>query len=165
MQPAIAEGEHAPTDDVASDDAHAEHQDHRGQKAETGNRPPENTLVYRRKAVVDPAPERVKDPRGGDCRNCDEEPGDQPDLEPRLHHYSEYDMRHRKPQTRGRALVTGGAVRLGRAIAVGLADAGFDVVIGYHRSAAAARATVRDLRGRGVRALAVRADLREPAAG
>ena len=74
-------------------------------------------------------------------------------------------MRHRKPQTRGRALVTGGAVRLGRAIAVGLADAGFDVVIGYHRSAAAARATVRDLRGRGVRALAVRADLREPAAG
>jgi len=73
-------------------------------------------------------------------------------------------MRHRKPQTRGRALVTGGAVRLGRAIALGLADAGFDVVIGYHRSAAAARATVRDLRGRGARALAVRTDLREPAA-
>ena len=73
-------------------------------------------------------------------------------------------MRHRKPQTRGRALVTGGAVRLGRAIALGLADAGFDVVIAYHRSAAAARATVRDLRGRGAHALAVRTDLGEPAA-
>jgi NAD(P)-dependent dehydrogenase (short-subunit alcohol dehydrogenase family) len=42
-------------------------------------------------------------------------------------------------------LVTGGAVRLGRAIALGLADAGFDVAIAYHRSGAAARATVRDL--------------------
>jgi NAD(P)-dependent dehydrogenase (short-subunit alcohol dehydrogenase family) len=73
-------------------------------------------------------------------------------------------MRYRKPQTRARALVTGGGVRLGRAIALGLADAGFDVVIAYHRSAAAARATVRDLRGHGARALAVRTDLREPAA-
>jgi len=73
-------------------------------------------------------------------------------------------MRHRKPQTRGRALVTGGAVRLGRAIALGLADARFDVVIAYQRSVGAARATVRDLRRRGARALAVRADLRDAAA-
>src|SRR3989338_5775030 len=38
---------------------------------------------------------------------------------------------------RPRALVTGGAVRLGRAIALGLAGAGMDVAIGYHRSARA----------------------------
>ena len=40
------------------------------------------------------------------------------------------------------ALVTGGAARLGRAIALALAGEGCDVAIGYHRSAAAARATV-----------------------
>jgi NAD(P)-dependent dehydrogenase (short-subunit alcohol dehydrogenase family) len=73
-------------------------------------------------------------------------------------------MRHGKPQTRGRALVTGGAVRLGREIALGLADAGFDVVIGYHRSAVAARATVRDLQRRGGRAFALHADLRDDGA-
>src|SRR3989442_5243598 len=73
-------------------------------------------------------------------------------------------MTRRNPQTRRRALVTGGAVRLGRAIALGLADAGFDVALGYHRSAAAARATVRALRRRGAAAVALRADLREAAA-
>jgi NAD(P)-dependent dehydrogenase (short-subunit alcohol dehydrogenase family) len=73
-------------------------------------------------------------------------------------------MPRRQPQTRPRALVTGGAVRLGRAIALGLADAGFDVAIGYHRSATAARTTVRDLRRRGARAVALRADLRDAAA-
>ena len=73
-------------------------------------------------------------------------------------------MTRRNPQTRRRALVTGGAVRLGRAIALGLADAGFDVAVGYHRSAAAARATVRALRRRGAAAVALRADLREAAA-
>jgi NAD(P)-dependent dehydrogenase (short-subunit alcohol dehydrogenase family) len=57
------------------------------------------------------------------------------------------------------ALVTGGAVRVGRAIALGLARAGFDVAIGYHRSGADARRTVRALEAEGVRALAVRADL------
>src|SRR2546423_1737170 len=73
-------------------------------------------------------------------------------------------MTRGQPQTRRRALVTGGAIRLGRAIALGLADAGFDVAIAYHRSGAAARATVRDLRRRGVRAVALRADLRSAAA-
>jgi NAD(P)-dependent dehydrogenase (short-subunit alcohol dehydrogenase family) len=63
-----------------------------------------------------------------------------------------------------RALVTGGAVRVGRAIALALARAGMDVVIGYHRSAAAARRTVRDLRSHGVRSAAFRADLADPAA-
>lgn len=65
---------------------------------------------------------------------------------------------------RAAALVTGGAVRVGRAIALALARAGLDVAIGYHRSARAARGTVRDLERLGARAAAVRADLADPAA-
>jgi NAD(P)-dependent dehydrogenase (short-subunit alcohol dehydrogenase family) len=64
----------------------------------------------------------------------------------------------------GRALVTGGAIRVGRAIALALADAGFDIAIGFHRSAAAARQTVGELRGRGATAAAIPADLRDPRA-
>jgi NAD(P)-dependent dehydrogenase (short-subunit alcohol dehydrogenase family) len=62
---------------------------------------------------------------------------------------------------RRRALVTGGAVRVGRAIALALADAGFDVAIAFHRSAAEARRTVDELRRRGAAARAIRADLRD----
>jgi NAD(P)-dependent dehydrogenase (short-subunit alcohol dehydrogenase family) len=62
------------------------------------------------------------------------------------------------------ALVTGGAVRVGRAIALALAGQGCDVAIGYHRSAAAARATERALLALGVRACRLRADLRDPRA-
>jgi NAD(P)-dependent dehydrogenase (short-subunit alcohol dehydrogenase family) len=62
---------------------------------------------------------------------------------------------------RRRALVTGGAVRVGRAIALALAEAGFDVAIAFHRSAAQARDTVDDLRRRGAVAHALRADLRD----
>jgi NAD(P)-dependent dehydrogenase (short-subunit alcohol dehydrogenase family) len=65
---------------------------------------------------------------------------------------------------RPRALVTGGAARIGRAIALALARAGMDVAIGYHRSAGAARRTVRDLRAQGARAAAFAADLADPAA-
>jgi NAD(P)-dependent dehydrogenase (short-subunit alcohol dehydrogenase family) len=65
---------------------------------------------------------------------------------------------------RPRALVTGGAIRLGRAIALGLAAAGMDVAVGYYSSAAAARATVRALEAAGARAVAVRADLADPRA-
>jgi NAD(P)-dependent dehydrogenase (short-subunit alcohol dehydrogenase family) len=67
---------------------------------------------------------------------------------------------------RRRALVTGGAVRVGRAIALALAGAGMDVAITYHGSGPAAARTVRALRRRGVEALALRADLadaRQPA--
>ena len=60
------------------------------------------------------------------------------------------------------ALVTGGAVRVGLEIARTLADAGADVAIGYLRSAAAARAAVRELEARGVRAVALRADVGRP---
>jgi NAD(P)-dependent dehydrogenase (short-subunit alcohol dehydrogenase family) len=67
-------------------------------------------------------------------------------------------------KARPRALVTGGAIRVGRAIALGLAAAGMDVAIGYHRSAAAVRSTLEALRATGARAVAVRADLGDPRA-
>ena len=62
------------------------------------------------------------------------------------------------------ALVTGGAVRVGRVIALTLARAGADVAIGYRGSVAAAHATVADLRALGVHAVALRADIGRPAA-
>src|SRR5947208_391186 len=52
---------------------------------------------------------------------------------------------------RGRALVTGGAIRVGRRIAMALARAGMDVAIGYHRSGRAARRAVAELRGAAAR--------------
>jgi NAD(P)-dependent dehydrogenase (short-subunit alcohol dehydrogenase family) len=57
------------------------------------------------------------------------------------------------------ALVTGAARRLGRAIALTLAEAGFAVGIHYRASAAEAEATVADIRTRGGRAAAFAADL------
>ncbi|NJD09637.1 MAG: SDR family oxidoreductase [Gemmatimonadetes bacterium] len=62
------------------------------------------------------------------------------------------------------ALVTGGAHRLGGALARALAAAGADVVINYRRSAAAADTLVRELKATGRRALAVPADVADPAA-
>lgn len=60
---------------------------------------------------------------------------------------------------RGRVgLVTGGAVRLGKAIALGLARAGAEVAITYSSSADAAEETVSEIRALGQRALAVQAD-------
>jgi pteridine reductase len=61
------------------------------------------------------------------------------------------------------ALVTGGAVRVGRAIALALASEGADVAIAYLRSDAEARTTARQLAGLDVRAVALRADLARPA--
>lgn len=62
------------------------------------------------------------------------------------------------------ALITGGAVRVGRAITEELAAAGFEVVVNYHRSASDAESLVDELRGRGSRAMAIRADITDPAA-
>jgi NAD(P)-dependent dehydrogenase (short-subunit alcohol dehydrogenase family) len=63
---------------------------------------------------------------------------------------------------RRRALVTGGAVRVGQAIALALARAGMDVAIGYHRSGGAARRAVADIRALGGRVTAIRANLADP---
>jgi NAD(P)-dependent dehydrogenase (short-subunit alcohol dehydrogenase family) len=57
------------------------------------------------------------------------------------------------------ALVTGGAKRLGRAMALALAEAGFDVALHYASSAAEAEATAAEIRARGRRAVTLRADL------
>jgi NAD(P)-dependent dehydrogenase (short-subunit alcohol dehydrogenase family) len=67
-----------------------------------------------------------------------------------------------RAKVRRRALVTGGAVRVGRGIALALARAGMDVAIGYRGSAAAARQTVQALTAFGARAAAIRADLARP---
>ena len=61
------------------------------------------------------------------------------------------------------ALVTGGAHRVGRAIALALAGAGCHVAIAYRRSGVQAARTVEELRGHGVTADAFRADLAVPA--
>jgi NAD(P)-dependent dehydrogenase (short-subunit alcohol dehydrogenase family) len=61
------------------------------------------------------------------------------------------------------ALVTGGAHRVGKAVALALAREGMHVVVHYGTSEAAARETVAEIKSLGVRALPVRADLRDPA--
>lgn len=57
------------------------------------------------------------------------------------------------------ALVTGGAKRIGRAIALALAEAGFDIAIHHGRSAAEAEETAEAIRALGRRAVTLRADL------
>jgi NAD(P)-dependent dehydrogenase (short-subunit alcohol dehydrogenase family) len=57
------------------------------------------------------------------------------------------------------ALVTGGAIRVGKAIALGLADAGADIVLNYHSSATAALETAAEVVTRGRQALPVQADV------
>jgi pteridine reductase len=57
------------------------------------------------------------------------------------------------------ALVTGGAHRVGKAIALAMGQAGSNVAIHYHRSAAPAEETLVELRALGVEAIAIRGDL------
>lgn len=61
------------------------------------------------------------------------------------------------------ALVTGGARRLGRGIALALAAAGADVAITYRTSAAEAALTADDLAAAGARASAIECDVRSEA--
>jgi NAD(P)-dependent dehydrogenase (short-subunit alcohol dehydrogenase family) len=63
-----------------------------------------------------------------------------------------------------KAIVTGGAVRLGRAIVLALADAGVDVAIHYGSSAAAAAETCTAAKAAGVNAITIQADLTDPTA-
>lgn len=59
----------------------------------------------------------------------------------------------------GAALITGGAKRLGKAMALDLAGRGHDVVVHYASSRDAAEAVAEEARGLGVKAAAVGADL------
>ncbi len=63
----------------------------------------------------------------------------------------------------GRALVTGAAHRLGRAMALYLAGRGYDVAIHYATSAEAAEEAASEARAMGVRAATLRADLLDEA--
>jgi NAD(P)-dependent dehydrogenase (short-subunit alcohol dehydrogenase family) len=57
------------------------------------------------------------------------------------------------------ALVTGGARRVGRVLALGLAREGADIIVHYHRSRDEADETVAEIEALGRRALALSADL------
>ena len=59
------------------------------------------------------------------------------------------------------ALVTGGAKRIGRAMALALADAGFDVVVHYQHSEAEAEAVCAEITARGQEAVMLQADLQK----
>lgn len=66
--------------------------------------------------------------------------------------------------TRGAALVTGAGRRIGRAIALRLAKAGFDIAVHYRSDPASAAEVVRAVEGMGRRAVAIRVDLTDEAA-
>jgi pteridine reductase len=57
------------------------------------------------------------------------------------------------------ALVTGGAVRLGKALSLAMADEGVRLVVHYNSSLGPAEQTVADIKARGSHALAIQADL------
>jgi 3-oxoacyl-[acyl-carrier protein] reductase len=62
------------------------------------------------------------------------------------------------------AIVTGGGTGVGRATALALAERGCHVLVNYSRSAAEAEATAGEVRARGVRGVALRADVADDAA-
>ena len=62
------------------------------------------------------------------------------------------------------ALVTGGAQRIGRALALALAEDGFAVAVHHHRSHDAAECVVEAIRGKGGTAVALPADLADESA-
>jgi len=71
-------------------------------------------------------------------------------------------MQHSTPSPRV-ALVTGAGKRLGRAIALGLAQAGWDVAIHYRQSESEARATAAEVEALGRRAALLQCDLSDEA--
>ncbi len=60
------------------------------------------------------------------------------------------------------ALVTGGAVRVGRALSLGLAEAGYDLVVGYRSSAGQAEEVRARIEAAGRRCTLVRGDMASP---
>jgi pteridine reductase len=73
-------------------------------------------------------------------------------------------MTDRAPLAGRTALVTGAGVRVGRAVALSLGEAGADVAVHYHSSASPAEQTAASLRALGRRASTHAADLRSPEA-
>ena len=69
---------------------------------------------------------------------------------------------HDSPNLGKTALVTGSAKRLGRAIALGLAEDGFDLALHHNRSRAEAEALRADIEAMGRRAVTVPGDLARP---
>ena len=67
-----------------------------------------------------------------------------------------------KRNTAPGALVTGAARRIGRAIALGLAEDGWHVIVHYNRSGEAAAQTVAAIEAQGGKATAIAADLAQP---
>jgi NAD(P)-dependent dehydrogenase (short-subunit alcohol dehydrogenase family) len=67
-----------------------------------------------------------------------------------------------KPSHSSFALVTGGAKRLGRAIALELARAGWSIALHYRRSEEAALQTAEEIRALGVQCVTLHADLEQP---
>ena len=59
------------------------------------------------------------------------------------------------------AIVTGAGVRVGKAIALALAERGARLVVHYNASAGPAQQTVEEIRSMGSEAIAVQADLRQ----
>lgn len=64
---------------------------------------------------------------------------------------------------RGVALITGAARRVGRSIALHLADAGYDIAFTYLNSAADSASLTRQIRAKRRRVIAIRVDLTDPA--
>ncbi len=72
---------------------------------------------------------------------------------------TEKDYNSLRPLEGKRVLVTGGGVRLGRALVQGLAEAGADIAIHFHASQEGALAARDEARRKGVRAEVLQADL------
>lgn len=62
------------------------------------------------------------------------------------------------------ALITGSGTGIGRSAALMLADRGYDIVVNYSRSADDAARTVQEVESRGVRAIAIQADVADDSA-
>src|SRR4051812_18177063 len=70
----------------------------------------------------------------------------------------------RPPDVRGAALVTGAGRRIGRALALCVAKAGFDVAVHYHTQSGEAEEVAAEIVALGRRATIVEGDLTDPAA-
>ena len=70
----------------------------------------------------------------------------------------------RESESQRVALVTGGAVRVGRVVSLGLAAAGYDVVVHYRASAGPAAETAAAIERMGRRSSSVQGDLAQPQA-